>query len=156
MAGCDGGPVPAGLALAGAAQQLVGSPFRLHGRDKETGLDCVGLLLTALGQLGRRVELGFDYRLKGRLQAGMAEAARRAGFELVTDGPAGVPGSDKAASDVLAGDVMLIAVGPCQLHLAIAASDGGVIHAHAGLRAVVHQPEWPAGQIIFHWRLLNF
>jgi len=51
------------------------------------------------------------------------------------------------------GDVLVFAPGPAQLHLAIVAPGGGIIHAHAGLRRVVRTPfplPWP---IIGHWRL---
>ena len=37
-----------GAALAAAAESLVGTRFRLHGRDPDTGLDCVGLLAASL------------------------------------------------------------------------------------------------------------
>ncbi len=34
--------------LAAAALNLIGTPFRLHGRDPATGLDCVGLVAEAM------------------------------------------------------------------------------------------------------------
>ncbi|HEX4847500.1 MAG TPA: hypothetical protein VFV30_05115, partial [Novosphingobium sp.] len=52
------------------------------------------------------------------------------------------------------GDVVLLAPGPAQFHLAIAAADGAWIHAHAGLRRVVREPGLPAGTQTHHWRLL--
>ena len=39
-----------GDALAQAAQKLIGSPFRLHGRNRETGLDCIGVVGAALAK----------------------------------------------------------------------------------------------------------
>ena len=44
-----------GCQLAAAALYLVGAPFRLHGRDPRTGVDCVGLVLLALEGAGLRV-----------------------------------------------------------------------------------------------------
>jgi len=44
--------------------------------------------------------------------------------------------------------------GPAQIHLAIAAEGGGWIHAHAGLRRVVHQTELPPGPVLGQWRLI--
>jgi hypothetical protein len=44
-----------------------------------------------------------------------------------------------------AGDVMLFAAGESQLHFGVR-TDGGFVHAHAGLRRVVETPgfpEWP-------------
>ena len=41
-----------GEALVQAAVQLVDTPFRLHGRDPGTGLDCVGLVSAAMAASG--------------------------------------------------------------------------------------------------------
>ena len=52
-----------------------------------------------------------------------------------------------------AGDVLLLAAGPAQLHLAIVGVEGGIVHAHAGLGRVVHTPfplVWP---VVRQWRL---
>ena len=116
--------------LAAAALNLIGTPFRLHGRDPATGLDCVGLV---------------------------AEAMRRAGFHPVPPGGyglralsvdalvphAGARGRVPVPRD---GDVVLARVSPVQAHLLIAAPDG-FVHAHAGLRRVTFLPgplPWPA------------
>ena len=40
------------IALAIAAGELVGSPFRLQGRDPAHGLDCIGLVLVSLARIG--------------------------------------------------------------------------------------------------------
>ncbi|MGB3625580.1 MAG: hypothetical protein WA989_07125, partial [Henriciella sp.] len=42
------------VAFAGAARALIGTPFRLHGRDPASGIDCVGLVHCALLAIGRR------------------------------------------------------------------------------------------------------
>ncbi len=54
--------------------------------------------------------------------------------------------------DVQAGDVLLCASGPGQLHVVI---DGGssVIHADAHLRRVVERPGPPPWPVIGRWRL---
>jgi hypothetical protein len=52
------------------------------------------------------------------------------------------------------GDIALVAPSPSQLHLVVCAQQGWV-HAHAGLRRVVHTPvtfDWP---MIAHWRLIG-
>jgi len=123
--------------LAQAALALVGSPFRLHGRDPATGLDCIGVLAAALGG---RAALPGGYRLRMRDLPDLSGAAATCGFE---------PASDAIAP----GDVLMVQVGPCQFHLMIAASAGRFIHAHAGLGRVVlwdAQIEWP---VVHHWRL---
>jgi hypothetical protein len=38
--------------LAAAALNLIGTPFRLHGRDPARGLDCVGLVAEAMRRAG--------------------------------------------------------------------------------------------------------
>ncbi|QCI93544.1 C40 family peptidase [Novosphingobium sp. EMRT-2] len=122
--------------LAAAALNLIGTPFRLHGRDPATGLDCVGLV---------------------------AEAMRRAGFHPVPPGGYGlralsvdalVPhaGASGLVPVPRDGDVVLARVSPVQAHLLIAAPDG-FVHAHAGLRRVTFLPgplPWP---VPLAWRI---
>jgi cell wall-associated NlpC family hydrolase len=125
-----------GLELARAAAALVGVPWRLHGRDPATGLDCIGLLGAALGQ-DDGLPTGYPLRL--RRLAGWLPDPASLGF---------VP----ACGGAHPGDVVLLRLGPAQHHLGIAADPSGWIHAHAGLRRVVHQPQLPAGEWIGHWR----
>lgn len=126
---------PGGRSLA-AARAALGVRFRLHGRDMD-GLDCVGLAALAMRAEGfeGRVPLGYA------LRTGDGDAAQRA--------------IDRAglmrATDKRPGDLLLVAAGPGQLHLAIAAEDG-VVHADAQLRRVVERPgpiPWP---VIGRWR----
>lgn len=127
-------------ALAQAAQSLVGARFRLHGRDPDTGLDCIGLLAAAMRLIGSPLVLPSGYPLRlSDLSAWLPDPAQ-CGFA-----PAFEP--------FRPGDVVMLLPGPAQYHLAIAADDGGWIHAHAGLRRVVHDPNLPAGPISHHWRL---
>ena len=129
-----------GAALAKAAETLVGARFRMHGRDPATGLDCVGVLAAALAKAGYSARLPISYTLKMRELEPFTCLAGACGF---------VPADGGTAP----GDVVMFHVGPCQYHLAIAAQDGGFIHAHAGLRRVVHSarlPEWP---VEGHWRI---
>ena len=134
--------VPAGWDLARAAASLEGRPWRLHGRDPATGLDCIGLLAAALDQAGRPVDLPTGYPLRlSRLDGWLPDPAAL-GF-------APAQGSNQP------GDVVLLQLGPAQIHLAIAAPEAGWIHAHAGLRKVVHQPALPPGALLGHWRLTS-
>lgn len=129
-----------GVRLARAAARLQGCRWRLHGRDPATGLDCLGLLGAALAAIGRPAELPTGYPLRmARLDAWLPDPARL-GF-VTADGP------------YRPGDVVLVQPAPAQIHLAIASCDGGWIHAHAGLRAVVCQPALPAGPVLGRWRL---
>jgi hypothetical protein len=130
---------PPGEALAAAAASLLGTRFRLHGRDPATGLDCVGLVAEALRRCGHEPVAPAGYRLRALdLQPLLhfAEANRL--------GP--------ASGAVVAGDVILAHLHGVQPHLLLAAA-AGFIHAHAGLGRVVLQPgacQWP---IVGRWRL---
>lgn len=129
-----------GRDLARAAANLVGTRFLLHGRDPATGLDCIGLLAAALAGAGRPAALPNGYALRMRDPAGWMPPPEALGF---------IP----AQPPFMPGDAVLLRLGAVQVHLAIAAPDGGWIHAHAGLRRVVHQSVLPDGTILHHWRL---
>jgi murein DD-endopeptidase / murein LD-carboxypeptidase len=115
-----------------AARRLVGSRFRLHGRDPATGLDCVGVLACATG-----LEAPTGYALRG------GDAGRVA---AVLDGL----GLERVAS-VGPGDVVLMRVGPGQLHLGVRTGTG-LVHADAGLRRVVERAGEPEWEVLGIWR----
>lgn len=131
-----------GKALTQAALALVGTRFRLHGRDPATGLDCIGLVAASLAAIGREVQAPTRYALRnGDIRAALVFV------------PAA--GLIEAALPIVPGDVLLAAPGPLQHHLLIAGPNGTFIHAHAGLRRVVITPgplDWP---IVRHWRLAS-
>ena len=130
----------AALAFARAAAQLVGVRFRLQGRDPATGLDCVGVVLAALGAIGRPVPAVTGYGLRNCDYGRFGEHFARAGLAPVSGCPA-------------IGDVLQVSPGPGQMHLLVAAQQGGFVHAHAGLHQVVLSPPpliWPISQ---RWRL---
>lgn len=122
--------------FANRAGALVGTRFRLHGRDPAHGLDCVGLVACALGGVAAPT----GYALRNSSIVRHLAFAERAGFRAAT-GP------------VIRGDCILALPGPAQHHLLIALDGDRFIHAHAGLGRVVLQPgplPWP---IAAHWRL---
>lgn len=125
-----------GAELASAARALVGAPFRLHGRDPRSGLDCIGVLEAACGT---GVRLPSLYALRSRGLPAVSAIAARLGLCEVTGA-------------IAAGDVIMVRPGPCQHHLAIATAPDRFVHAHAGLRRVVEGPipaHWPR---LYHWR----
>ncbi|MXO87130.1 hypothetical protein GRI32_00065 [Altererythrobacter aestuarii] len=126
--------------FARAAQELTGSPFLLHGRDPATGLDCIGLVTSALRKIGRRISVCTDYRLRNLDISHLLPAIDQAGF-MSAHGPC------------QPGDLVLLKTAPGQFHLAVAALEGGFVHAHAGLGRVVHTPAPLAWPTIGHWRL---
>ena len=121
--------------MAAAALALVGAPFRLHGRDAEHGLDCIGVIAAALRAAGWVGAVPSGYALRG----GEADAVA-ALFDTVL-----------ARGDGSVGDVLLFRVGPGQLHGAVRVA-GGIVHADAGLRRVVMRPGEPDWQSIGAWR----
>lgn len=127
-------------ALAHAAEALAGARFRLHGRNPETGLDCVGVLAAALAAVGHPAPIPNGYTLRSRSLPWLDMAVVGSGFA-------------PARGPVLPGDVLLARIGPCQLHLLVAAHRDRFIHAHAGLRRVVLMPGPPPWPILHHWRL---
>lgn len=129
-----------GAALAGSAERLVGIPFRLHGRDPATGLDCVGVVAAALSGIGAQPVAPSGYALRNLSIDRWLHHAGQSGL---------LP----AFGAIQDGDVLLIALGHCQHHLAIATTGSTVVHAHAGLRHVVHQPLQPDWRIIAKWRI---
>lgn len=130
----------AAQAFAAAARSLIGTPFLLHGRNQETGLDCVGLVLEALRLIGRPAFVPADYGLRNRDYLPFLNRFADAGFS-----PCVQPTS--------AGDVIMVRPGPAQAHLLVAASGNSFVHAHAGLGKVVETPAPLAWGEWGRWRL---
>ncbi|MET1755024.1 hypothetical protein ABVV53_06060 [Novosphingobium sp. RD2P27] len=126
--------------LAAAAEALVGVPFRLHGRDPNCGVDCLGVLAAALARIGRSASLPASHTLRRRGEVDAEAVARDAGLV-------------RAAGVLARGDMLLVRCSATQLHLLIAVNASRFVHAHAGLGRVVigaRDPGWP---VVGHWRL---
>ena len=119
-----------GVKAVSRARALIGTPFRLHGRDAR-GLDCVGLVAVAWRQ---DVPTGYALRtneavlIEGPLRAMRFRQRRR----------------------LRAGDILVLNAGPAQLHLGIWTGDS-LIHADAALRRVVETPGWPRWPVRSMW-----
>jgi len=127
-------------AVAQAACDLVGTPFRLQGRDPEHGLDCLGVVITSLARADVALALPPDYRPRRRTFAIPEVLLREAGL---------IP----ASNAVHGGDCLLLRTGPAQVHTAVAIDRERIVHAHAGLGRVVLGPlpdSWP---VLATWRL---
>ena len=124
----------AGERAAGAASAAVGARFRLHGRERETGLDCVGVAALAMRAGGYGGEVPTGYAMRG----GDAAALETAGLAR--------------ADGTQVGDLLLMRAGPGQLHLGVRVA-GGIVHADAGLRCVVWRPGVPPWPVLGSWRV---
>lgn len=125
--------------IVAAARDLVGVPFRLQGRSRASGVDCVGLAALALAQAGRRGTVPRGYGLRSGDVALACSWLAEAGLQAVEQAEAG--------------DLALVRPGPLQLHLMILVP-GGHVHAHAGLGRVVETPGPSLWPIIGHWRAI--
>lgn len=129
-----------GAKIAEQAKALIGVPFRLHGRNPQYGLDCVGLAAHCLKAAGRNGDIPQDYRLKNVSVREWFGSARSFGLAEVR-------------GDTEAGDILLAYTAPAQFHLLIATDGKAFVHAHAGLGrvAIATAPlQWPIAK---HWRL---
>jgi cell wall-associated NlpC family hydrolase len=128
------------LLVANVAEQLAGAPFKMHGRDPETGIDCVGLVLCALRGAGVEAPGPGGYALRN----------------LTIDKHLGWVSALQLhdVSGVLRpGDVLLFRLPAAQFHLGVVSTRGALIHAHAGLRRVVVTSPPFAWRVDRHWRL---
>ena len=126
--------------IAVVAASLIGARFRLNGRDPQTGLDCVGVILAALAATGRTAPPLPPYTMRRTQLTPFDRLATGEGLRDVS-GPSAP------------GDVLVFRTGPAQWHAAIALEDGRIVHAHAALRRVVSSPVPPDWTIARHWRL---
>lgn len=124
------------------AERLAGTPFRLHGRDPVTGVDCIGLVACALQAAGLHADPPQGYTLRNTSLGAYTDKAGNSGF-------AGVEGP------VIRGDLLLVRPGPAQHHLLVALGTGRFVHAHAGLHRVVIQTANAGWPVLKHWRLSN-
>lgn len=124
--------------IAEMALQLCGTDFHLHGRRADHGLDCIGLAAQCLGAADVICDVPTGYSIRGGSVAQISAVMTQAGFTAV-------PPSESLRE----GDIVLTRPGALQWHLMVK-TDGGFVHAHAGLGQVVFTPgeaPWPIKQI---------
>ena len=120
----------------GRARALVGTLFRPQGRIAANGLDCVGLAAAACAVPADAIPA--DYRMAGAGHGARLTAGLAARFRLVRERRAG--------------DLLLMRPEADRWHLGVWTGDG-IVHADAGLRAVVETPGEPAWAVVAIYRL---
>jgi len=121
--------------VVASARRCIGVRFRPQGRDPRTGLDCVGVAAVSINKALPPARYSMRER-EWRISASMAaELGLREIF----------PG------DVRAGDMMLVDVGPGQVHTVVM-TPTGFVHADARLRKVVETPGRPKWPVLAAWR----
>jgi murein DD-endopeptidase / murein LD-carboxypeptidase len=116
------------------ARALIGTRFRLHGRDPATGLDCVGLITCTYPAITRPPE---GYALRGGTAAGFAAM-------FIANGMRQRHGEPRA------GDVLLLQPSAAQFHLGVWSGES-LIHADGVLRRVVETPGALAWPLVSAW-----
>ena len=129
-----------GNRIAAQARALVGVRFRPQGRDPEHGLDCVGTAAAAAGVAPGRVRR--DYGLRGHVLAEVEHGLCDLGCRPVP------------REEMEAGDVIVCAAGPGQLHILLS-TGAAFVHADASLRMVVERPLPPPWPILGVWRMVE-
>ena len=118
------------------ARKLVGTRFRVQGRDSRTGLDCAGLAITTFRL--PPAQFRSDYRLRGDHRQELDNALER-DFRRVP------------RTQSRPGDLLMLAVARDQLHLAIK-TDAGFVHADARHGKVVETPGDPRWKTVAVYR----
>ncbi len=108
--------------LVVAARACIGTPFYHQGRVAGIGLDCIGLVIYAVKQIGITVNDQTDY--------GREPEGKRLHAALTAHG-------FKQVSDVAAGDVLLFRFNGEPQHVGLAVSHDAMVHAYAPIGRVV-------------------
>jgi len=132
-------PYDAGMRIADAARQLVGVRFRPQGRGVD-GLDCLGVVVLAVGAVGVRLAVPGNYRLGRHCRGQVLDAVGGSGLVPVAMGPA------------LAGDVLLRFPAMRQVHFGVR-TDAGLVEALVTVGHVVERPLVPGEIWDCAWRV---
>ncbi len=125
--------------VATRALELVGTPFKLHGRSPQYGLDCVGLVAECLRNVGIKIDPLPRYFLRGDYSQIAARFLCEPDFVLIEN-----EGAEP-------GDIILVQIAADRQHFQVI-TRAGLVHAHAGLGRIVLSPTEPEWPILRRWR----
>lgn len=108
--------------LIGAARACLGTPFHHQGRRPHVGLDCIGLIVVALGAIGFQTRDRTDYARRPDGASLLAAIEAHGGRKVET---------------LQAGDILVFRYGGQPQHVALATGPDSLIHAFA-----------PAGRVV--------
>lgn len=122
-----------GEAIALKAEEYIGTPYREDGRIKGVGVDCAGLAVCVLGELGIEVVDALGLSSASDVYSQLLDRVGKVAFRV--------------DAEPEAGDLLVFRAGSIFNHLAICARDGEMVHAlnHGAISRVVKHP-------IGHWR----
>lgn len=112
-----------------AARKYLGVKWKHQGRNPESGLDCLGLVVQVAKDMGMTPHDPVDYTKSPDGQRLLAELNTQL----------------NPVVDYDTGDILLIRMGTNPQHLAFVTESGGIIHSYANIRRVVEHPlddEW--------------
>ena len=101
---------------------MLGTPFHHQGRLPGAGLDCLGLVVCSLRQLGHKVTDETNYGRRGDGVRLIAALEEQGALTVTTINP---------------GNLLVFRFGGMPQHLAIATADDQMIHAYAPVGKVV-------------------
>jgi murein DD-endopeptidase / murein LD-carboxypeptidase len=129
--------------IAARALTCVGVPFRLYGRHPREALDCVGLVGEAISAVIPDIIIPTQYSLRGDFEQHIHRFFEPLPFQNCAAPALPIPG-----------DIILAKPEARQAHLLVW-TNGGFVHAHAGLRRTVFTPGMPCWPIVNLWRYLG-
>lgn len=132
-----------GREIVARARDWIGVPWRHQGRSRQSGVDCVGLIVVVAGALDLPLEDMTDYQRQSDGVMLLQELHRR--FEVIP------------ISHFKIGDIGVFQEGGFPLHVGFLNPDcrgGTVIHAHARRRQVLEEnlPAYGQPVAVFRFR----
>lgn len=122
--------------FARVAESYVGTPFVMHGRSPGRALDCVGVVVCAMRELGLDPEDWLGYGDRPR-EADLVDHFDRS------------PLVERVSEPYQAGDILALRWPRAVRHVAVLCADGSVVRADAKRGVVKTAPAWNRAQVVY-------